>query len=120
MGATKGTSPEEFLPYFDDITCVEASDVAVEEARSRLGGKRKVRQFTLRGSKPAPGRYDNIVLTHVLEHLDDPVLVLENVSMTNGYNPKAGRFFLVCPKRQCPFKADSGKDGADHPQYRHY
>jgi len=33
LGSFKGDFTEKFLPYFDDITCVEASNVAVEEAR---------------------------------------------------------------------------------------
>lgn len=55
-----------FLPYFEDITCVEASDVAVDEAKKKLGDKVKFVN-SLFEKAILPKRYDNIVLTHVLE-----------------------------------------------------
>ena len=42
-----------------------------------------------------PRRYDNIVMTHVLEHLDDPVGVLARVN--RDWLSERGRLFLVCP-----------------------
>ena len=41
-----------------------------------------------------PRCYDNIVMTHVLEHLDDPVCVLRRVN--EEWLAEDGRF-LVCP-----------------------
>ena len=40
-------------------------------------------------------KYDNIVLTHVLEHIDDPVKVLKRIN--DEWLSDTGRFFLVCP-----------------------
>src|SRR6185436_8785861 len=79
LGSLKGDFTKRFLPYFDDITCVEASDVAIEEARKRLGNKVKFVN-SLFEKATLPKRYDNIVLTHVLEHLDDPVFVLKRIN----------------------------------------
>ena len=47
-----------------------------------------------------PERYDNIVLTHVLEHLDDPVAVLRRVN--DEWLAEGGRLFLVCPNANAP------------------
>jgi len=47
-----------------------------------------------------PARYDNIVLTHVLEHIDDPVLLLRRIN--NEWLSDKGRFFLVCPNANAP------------------
>src|SRR4051812_13724409 len=41
LGSFKGKFTKLYLPYFDDITCVEASDVAAREAKKRLGSKVK-------------------------------------------------------------------------------
>src|SRR6266550_758245 len=41
LGSFKGEFTERYLPYFKDITCVEASDVAVAAAKKRLGKKVK-------------------------------------------------------------------------------
>ena len=67
LGSFKGDFTRRFLPYFDDITCVEASDVAIEEAKQKLGDKVKFVN-SLFEKATLPKRYDNIVLTHVLEH----------------------------------------------------
>ena len=99
LGSFKGDFTKRFLAYFDDVTCVDASEIAVEEAKRKLGGKVKFfnspfEQTTL------PKRYDNIVLTHVLEHVEDPVLVLKRVN--DEWLAEDGRFFLVCPNANAP------------------
>ncbi len=45
-------------------------------------------------------RYRNIILTHVLEHLDDPVGVLRRVN--DEWLDDGGRLFLVCPNANAP------------------
>lgn len=108
LGSFKGDFTRRFLEHFDDITCVEASDVAIEEARRKLGDKV---QFvnSLFEIATLPRRYDNIVLTHVLEHLDDPVRVLKRVN--DEWLAEGGRFFLVCPNANAPSRQIAVKMG---------
>jgi 2-polyprenyl-3-methyl-5-hydroxy-6-metoxy-1,4-benzoquinol methylase len=40
-------------------------------------------------------KYDNIVLTHVLEHIDNPVAVLKRIN--DEWLSDNGRFFLSLP-----------------------
>jgi ribosomal protein S18 acetylase RimI-like enzyme/2-polyprenyl-3-methyl-5-hydroxy-6-metoxy-1,4-benzoquinol methylase len=108
LGSFKGDFTRRFLPFFDDITCIEASDVAVEEARKKLGDKVKFVN-TLFEKATLPTRYDNIVLTHVLEHLDDPVLVLKRIN--DEWLADGGRFFLVCPNANAPSRQIAVKMG---------
>jgi len=89
LGSFKGDFTKRFLNYFDDITCVEASDVAIEEAKKTLGDK-AVFINSLFEEADLPKRYDNIVLTHVLEHLDDPVRVLKRIN--DEWLAEGGRF----------------------------
>jgi SAM-dependent methyltransferase len=108
LGSFKGDFTRRLLPYFDDVTCVEASDVAIEDARKKLGGKVKFVN-SLFEKATLPKRYDNIVLTHVLEHLDDPVLVLKRI---NGeWLAEGGRVFLVCPNANAPSRQIAVKMG---------
>lgn len=108
MGSFKGDFTRRFLHHFDDVTCVEASDVAIEEAKSKLGDKV---QFvnSLFEKAVLPKRYDNIVLTHVLEHLNDPVLVLKRIN--DEWLAEGGRFFLVCPNANAPSRQIAVKMG---------
>ena len=108
LGSLKGDFTRRLLPYFDDVTCVEASDVAIAEAKKELGGKVTF-VHSLFEEVTLPRRYDNIVLTHVLEHLDDPVLVLKRINDT--WLADHGRLFLVCPNADAPSRQIAVKMG---------
>ena len=108
LGSFKGDFTIRFLPHFNDITCVEASDVAIEEARLKLGDKVKFVN-SLFETATLTKRYDNVVLTHVLEHLDDPVLVLKRIN--DEWLAEGGRFFLVCPNANAPSRQIAAKMG---------
>ena len=108
LGSFKGDFTKRFLPYFKDITCVEASDEAINTAKSNLGDKVKFVN-ALFESVTLPVKYDNIVLTHVLEHIDDPVLVLKRIN--DEWLSENGRFFLVCPNANAPSRQIAVKMG---------
>ena len=108
LGSFKGDFTGRFLPYFDDVTCVEASHVAIEDAGKTLDGKVNFVN-SLFEKATLPKRYDNIVLTHVLEHLDDPVLVLKRIN--DEWLAENGRFFLVCPNANAPSRQIAVKMG---------
>ncbi len=108
LGSYKGDFTKRFLPYFDEITCVEASEIAVEEARKKLGEKAKFINSTFE-TAPLGGTYDNIVLTHVLEHLDNPVQLLRRIN--DEWLSERGRFFLVCPNANAPSRQIAVKMG---------
>ena len=108
LGSYKGDFTKRFLPYFKDVTCVEASDAAIEEAKIKLGDKVHFVN-TLFEKATLPNRYDNIVLTHVLEHLDNPVSLLKRVN--DEWLSEHGRFFLVCPNANAPSRQIAVKMG---------
>ena len=108
LGSFKGDFTRRFLNHFDDVTCVEASDVAIEEAKRKLGDKVNFVNSRFE-TATLPKRYDNIVLTHVLEHLDDPILVLKRIN--DEWLAEGGRFFLVCPNANAPSRQIAVKMG---------
>ena len=108
LGSFSGDFTRRVMAHFEDVTCVEASDVAIEEARKKLGDKVTFVN-SLFEKASLPKRYDNIVLTHVLEHLDDPVLVLKRVN--EEWLADNGRFFLVCPNANAPSRQIAVKMG---------
>jgi 2-polyprenyl-3-methyl-5-hydroxy-6-metoxy-1,4-benzoquinol methylase len=94
LGSYRGDFTRRLIPRFSDITCVEASGEALAASRAALGGSVRYVQGTL--ETVALGRtFDNVVLTHVLEHLDDPVAVLARIN--REWLSESGRLFLVCP-----------------------
>ena len=108
LGSFKGDFTRRLLPYFDDITCVEASGLAIQEAQARLGSSVTFVE-SLFEDVDLPRTYDNIILTHVLEHLDDPVGVLKRVN--DEWLADGGRFFLVCPNANAPSRQIAVKMG---------
>lgn len=108
LGSFKGDFTRKFLPHFDDITCVEASDEAIEIAKKEFGTKVKFIN-SLFEKATLPTKYDNIVLTHVLEHIDNPVQVLKRIN--DEWLSENGRFFLVCPNANAPSRQIAVKMG---------
>lgn len=108
LGCYKGDFTKRFTEYFDDITCVEASNDAIKDAEMKLPPNVKFLN-DLFEEVILPTKYDNIVLTHVLEHLDDPVKVLKRVNQE--WLSDNGRFFLVTPNAMAPSRQIAVKMG---------
>ena len=108
LGSFKGDFTRRFLEYFDDITCVEVSDEALRVAKAEFGDRIQYVNSMFETAN-LPRRYDNIVMTHVLEHLSDPVVVLRRIR--EEWLTVGGRFFLVCPNANAPSRQIAVKMG---------
>jgi len=108
LGSFKGDFTRRVLPYFEDITCIEASGEAISICKTEFGERVRF-VHSLFETVTLPTKYDNIVLTHVLEHLDDPVLILKRIN--DEWLSDHGRFFLVCPNANAPSRQIAVKMG---------
>ncbi len=108
LGSFKGDFTKRLIPYFDNITCVEASDEAIEISKQTLGNWVTYYNSTFE-TVNLPEKYDNIILTHVLEHIDDPVELLSKIK--NEWLSENGRLFLVCPNANAPSRQIAVKMG---------
>ncbi len=108
LGSFKGDFTEHLTDYFNDITCVDASDVAIKEAKRKLGEGAKFVCSRFE-TVTLPHRYENIVFTHVLEHLDNPVRILKRIN--DEWLAEDGRLFLVCPNANAPSRQIAVKMG---------
>ena len=108
LGSFQGDFTRRLLDLNDDITCVEASGEAISVAREALGDKVTFVQGLFE-TADLPTKYDNIILTHVLEHLDDPVGVMKRIN--DEWLSEGGRFFLVCPNANAPSRQIAVKMG---------
>jgi len=108
LGSYKGDFTKKFLPYFQDITCVEASNEAVKIAKETVGDKIKYVNGLFEDVR-LPTKYDNIILTHVLEHITDSVTVLKKIN--DEWLADTGRLFLVCPNANAPSRQIAVKMG---------
>lgn len=108
LGSFKGDFTRLLLPHFSNLTCVEGSAAAIATARSQFGTQVRLVHSPFE-TVTLPGRYDHIVLTHVLEHLDDPVRVLRRIN--DEWLSDRGRLFLVCPNANAPSRQIAVKMG---------
>lgn len=107
LGSFKGDFTRRLLTRFARVTCVEASSDAIRQARREAEGVEFVHSRFETATLPA--RYDNVVLTHVLEHLDDPVALLRRIN--DDWLAPGGRLFLVCPNANAPSRQIAVKMG---------
>jgi 2-polyprenyl-3-methyl-5-hydroxy-6-metoxy-1,4-benzoquinol methylase len=108
LGSFRGDFTRRLAERFADVTCVEASEEAAAAAAAALGKQATI----LRGTFETTAllrRFDNVVLTHVLEHLDDPVGVLKRIN--DEWLTDQGRLFLVCPNANAPSRQIAVKMG---------
>ncbi len=108
LGSFKGDFTRRLTSKFSDITCVEASDEAISIAKNEFGDKVKFVN-SLFEEATLTEKYDNIILTHVLEHLDNPVNVMKRIN--DEWLSDTGRFFLVCPNANAPSRQIAVKMG---------
>lgn len=108
LGSFKGDFTKRLLSNFNDITCVEASNEAIEVAKNQIANDISYIN-SLFEEVTLPKKYDNIILTHVLEHLDNPVNILCRIN--NEWLSDNGRLFLVCPNANAPSRQIAVKMG---------
>lgn len=108
LGSFQGAFTKRLIPYFDDITCIEASSEAIEIAKSKLNNNVKFINSLFEESK-LNIKFDNIILTHVLEHIDNPILLLKKIK--NEWLSDNGRLFIVCPNANAPSRQIAVKMG---------
>lgn len=108
LGSYQGAFSSRLLEHFSSLTCVEASEDAINVAEKRVEGRAKIIHSTFE-NLVLPEKFENIVMTHVLEHLDDPVRVLKRVN--NEWLADRGRFLLACPNANAPSRQIAVKMG---------
>ena len=94
LGSFKGAFTKRLLQHFEKVTCIEASSEAAEIAKNELKDRVEIIISTFEDAKLTQ-RFDNIVLTHVLEHLDDPIFVLDKIK--KEWLSENGKLFITCP-----------------------
>lgn len=108
LGSFKGDFTKKLLPYFSEISCVEASPEAIEYSKGILGDSVKFYN-SLFEETTLTKKYNNIILTHVLEHIDDPVSLLRKIK--EEWLADGGNLFIACPNANAPSRQIAVKMG---------
>lgn len=94
LGCYQGAFTKRLLTEFPHVTCVEASGDAIEVASDLIGAKATFVHATFEEASLSR-TFENVVITHVLEHLDDPVRVLKRIN--DEWLKPGGRLMVACP-----------------------
>jgi 2-polyprenyl-3-methyl-5-hydroxy-6-metoxy-1,4-benzoquinol methylase len=108
LGSFEGKFSERLVSFFSPLNCVEVSNEAIEVAKVRLADKVIINQGLFEDIQ-LDEKFDNIFLTHVLEHVDDAVGVLRRIN--DEWLSEKGRLFLVCPNANAPSRQIAVKMG---------
>lgn len=77
LGPAEGLMTERLVQDFDDVSVVEGSSIFCDQLNSRLP---TVTIYNVYFEEfQSNQKFDNIVLGHVLEHVNDPVFVLNHI-----------------------------------------
>lgn len=93
IGSHIGIFTEKILKHFPDVTCVEASKKAFKELENKIGNRATLFNSAIEEIENL-GKYDIIIMTHVLEHVDNPVLTLKTLS---NFLSEEGIVYVVVP-----------------------
>lgn len=96
------------LKQFSNVTCIEASSDAIGNVQDEVSKQANIIHSTFEDFS-SNEKYNNIVMTHVLEHLDDPVSVLKTIH--DEWLSDDGLFFLICPNANAPSRQIAVKMG---------
>jgi GNAT superfamily N-acetyltransferase len=116
LGSFKGDFTKRLFTHFKDITCVEASNAAISEAMVKFGHDGSSKKdgsikwiCDVFNDVDLPTKYDNIILTHVLEHIDNPIELLNKIN--NEWLSEKGKLFIVVPNANAPSRQIAVKMG---------
>lgn len=74
LGCAEGLMTEKIVNFFEDVAVVEGSSIFCEQLKKKLPNVEVFNSYF--EDFNCDRKFDNIILGHVLEHVDDPVFVL--------------------------------------------
>lgn len=111
VGCAHGDQTSLLLERFDDVTVVEAARAFIDSTAAFVGDKARFVECLIEDYETAE-RYDTILFSHVLEHVEDPVLALARL---RALLTPTGRLFVIVPNAEAPSRRIAVKMGVlDH------
>lgn len=77
LGCAEGLMTEKIVNFFDDVAVVEGSSIFCEQLKKKLPNVEIFNSYF--EDFDCDRKFDNIILGHVLEHVDDPIFVLSHI-----------------------------------------
>jgi len=94
MGCADGIMTQWLVRDYPDVTVVDGSDVFLQQVSSRIQAVNVHFECALFEEYSPNRQYDIIMMTHIIEHLEDPVTVLRR---TQNWISPGGQIFVTVP-----------------------
>ena len=95
LGSGDGVWTEAVIERFGESFVVDGSESLLRDARARFGDQLNIYESYFETFVPPESiTFDTILATHILEHVDDPALVLKR---TRNWLSPGGRVIVVVP-----------------------
>jgi len=95
LGCADGVMTRLLINDFKDVTVIDGSSIALERLKENIkdwNGLSICSYFE--NVESLPKKYDAIIMAHILEHVKDPVLVLEKYK---GFLSENGKIIITVP-----------------------
>lgn len=109
LGCFEGEFTKRITTLFDDVTCVDASSGAIKKAKQKPELKNVSFVLGTFDEVKLSRKFDNILLVHVLEHLDERVELLKKIK--NKWLCDDGVLIVACPNAFAPSRQIAVKMG---------
>jgi 2-polyprenyl-3-methyl-5-hydroxy-6-metoxy-1,4-benzoquinol methylase len=93
VGCADGFMARALAPYFKHITAIDGSEKLIARAKA-LRLKNVDFIWTLFEEYKPPHKFDSVILSDILEHINDPIALLKAAS---GWVKDSGRIVILCP-----------------------
>jgi len=105
LGSFKGDFTKHILndKCSSYLTCIEASKKAIEEAKKNINLKGNPNINFVNSTfeyATLSCKYETVIMTHVLEHLDSPIEILRKIN--KKWLSENGRLFIAVPNANAP------------------
>ena len=100
LGCFQGAFTSRLTDIFENITCIEASSDALMLAKQNKKLAKVKFIESMFEDAILENKYENIILVHVLEHIDDRIAVLKKIR--EAWLADDGIFIVACPNAYAP------------------
>ena len=100
LGCFQGAFTQRLAEHFSDITCIEASSEAISIAKQSPKLSNVCFIESVFENAELNRRFENILLVHVLEHLDDRIALLRKIK--DKWLADNGILIIACPNAYAP------------------
>lgn len=94
LGSADGGGTKILLKYFNEVTAIDGSKIMLDKLRKQVRSRRLRVIHSYFENLNLSEKFDTIIMSHILEHVDDPIEVLK---ISRKFAHKKSRIIIAVP-----------------------